>query len=101
MRTVNSRGWDPIRIFPTPLACPGLANGDAIPGRIPSSRNTVVELAAPSAFRQGRIKCLLVADHYAEAVRNASLTVLKARRARGESTHPFYWAGFVAAGDWR
>ena len=37
----------------------------------------------------------------AEAVRNASLTVLKARRAHGESTHPFYWAGFVAAGDWR
>jgi CHAT domain-containing protein/tetratricopeptide (TPR) repeat protein len=37
----------------------------------------------------------------AEAVRNASLTVLKARRERGESTHPFYWAGFVAAGDWR
>ena len=37
----------------------------------------------------------------AEAVRNASLTVLKSRRARGESSHPFYWAGFVAAGDWR
>jgi len=37
----------------------------------------------------------------AEAVRNASLTVLKSRRARRESTHPFYWAGFVAAGDWR
>jgi CHAT domain-containing protein len=37
----------------------------------------------------------------AEAVRNASLTVLKARRSRGESTHPFHWAGFVAAGDWR
>ncbi len=37
----------------------------------------------------------------AEAVRHASLAVLAARRARGESTHPFYWAGFVAAGDWR
>ena len=22
-------------------------------------------------------------------------------RARGQSTHPFYWAAFVAAGDWR
>ena len=21
--------------------------------------------------------------------------------ANGESTHPFYWASFVAAGDWR
>jgi len=37
----------------------------------------------------------------AEAVREASLTVLRDRRARGQSTHPFYWAGFVAAGDWR
>ncbi len=37
----------------------------------------------------------------AEAVREASLTVLRRRRAAGESTHPFYWAAFVAAGDWR
>jgi CHAT domain-containing protein len=36
-----------------------------------------------------------------EAVREASLSVLRSRRARGESTHPFYWAGFVAAGEWR
>ena len=26
---------------------------------------------------------------------------LSRRRAAGESTHPFYWAGFVASGDWR
>jgi CHAT domain-containing protein len=37
----------------------------------------------------------------ADAVRSASLTVLRARRAKGQSTHPFYWAAFVAAGDWR
>src|SRR5262249_49654260 len=37
----------------------------------------------------------------AEAVREAALTVLRARRAQGLSGHPFYWAGFVAAGDWR
>jgi CHAT domain-containing protein len=37
----------------------------------------------------------------AEAVRRASRTVLDERRARGESGHPYYWAGFVAAGDWR
>ena len=37
----------------------------------------------------------------ADAVRDASLAVLRARRARGQSTHPFYWAAFVAAGDWR
>ena len=36
----------------------------------------------------------------ADAVHHAHTTVLAARRARGESTHPFYWAGFVSAGDW-
>ena len=29
------------------------------------------------------------------------LTVLRDRRAAHQSTHPFYWAGFVATGDWR
>jgi CHAT domain-containing protein len=37
----------------------------------------------------------------ASAVREASLTLLRERRKRGLSTHPAYWAGFVAAGDWR
>jgi CHAT domain-containing protein/tetratricopeptide (TPR) repeat protein len=37
----------------------------------------------------------------AEAVRHASLTMLRDRRARGESTHPFFWASFVAAGDFK
>jgi tetratricopeptide (TPR) repeat protein/CHAT domain-containing protein len=37
----------------------------------------------------------------AEAVRRASLAVLRQRRARGMSTHPFFWGGFLAAGDWR
>jgi CHAT domain-containing protein len=37
----------------------------------------------------------------ADAVREASLAVLRQRRAKGLSTHPFYWAGFVASGDWR
>jgi CHAT domain-containing protein len=44
-------------------------------------------------FRQGL--------NTADAVREASLTVLRKRRARGQSVHPFYWAGFVASGDWR
>ena len=37
----------------------------------------------------------------ADAVHQASLSVLRDRRAKGLSTHPFYWAAFVAAGDWR
>jgi CHAT domain-containing protein/tetratricopeptide (TPR) repeat protein len=36
-----------------------------------------------------------------ESVRAASLTILRDRRARKQDTHPFYWAAFVAAGDWR
>lgn len=37
----------------------------------------------------------------ADAVHAASLGLLRERRAKGQSTHPFYWAAFVAAGDWR
>jgi CHAT domain-containing protein len=37
----------------------------------------------------------------AESERAADINRLRARRAAGKSTHPFYWAGFVATGDWR
>jgi len=36
----------------------------------------------------------------ADAVWNASRKLLLARRAAGESTHPWYWAGIVGAGGW-
>ncbi|MBI1897004.1 MAG: CHAT domain-containing protein, partial [Acidobacteria bacterium] len=36
-----------------------------------------------------------------EAVRGASLDLLRRRRDRGLSTHPLYWGSFVAVGDWR
>lgn len=36
-----------------------------------------------------------------EAWTRASRTELARRRAAGLSTHPFHWATFVAAGDWR
>ncbi len=36
----------------------------------------------------------------AECVRGASLRVLNARRDKSKSTHPFYWAGFVATGNY-
>lgn len=36
-----------------------------------------------------------------EAVRQASLTLLEARREAGKSTHPFHWGAFVGAGDRR
>jgi CHAT domain-containing protein len=42
-------------------------------------------------------------DHLdtAGAVQQASLSLLRDRKAKGSSTHPFYWAAFAAAGDWR
>jgi len=36
-----------------------------------------------------------------EAVRKANLRILSDRRAGGVDPHPFYWAAFVASGDWR
>jgi CHAT domain-containing protein/tetratricopeptide (TPR) repeat protein len=36
-----------------------------------------------------------------DAVREASLAVLRELRKNGEATHPFLWGAFVAAGDWR
>jgi CHAT domain-containing protein len=50
------------------------------------------------ALYQGRLQKGLST---AEAMHNASLSVLRERRARHQSTHPFYWAAFVAAGDWK
>jgi CHAT domain-containing protein len=37
----------------------------------------------------------------AGSVRAAQRAALRARRAAGKSTHPFYWAAFIASGDWR
>lgn len=37
----------------------------------------------------------------ADAVRAATLSLLAHRRAAHLSTHPLYWAGFLAAGEWR
>ena len=36
-----------------------------------------------------------------DAAREASRLALRAKRRAGQATHPFFWAGFVAAGDWR
>ena len=37
----------------------------------------------------------------AESLHRASLSILDQRRRAGRSDHPYYWGGFVAAGDWR
>ena len=61
-----------------------------------------VDDEATRAWMQGLYSARLIdgADT-ATAVRAAGNSVLEARRDAGESTHPFYWAAFVAAGDWR
>lgn len=50
------------------------------------------------ALYEGRLQRKL---DTATAVHEANLTMLRARRAKGQTTHPFFWAAFVAAGDWR
>lgn len=61
-----------------------------------------VDDAATSAWMEALYRARLQqAQDTVDAVAAADLAVLQARRARGESPHPFYWAGFVAAGDWR
>jgi CHAT domain-containing protein len=46
-------------------------------------------------------KRFLEEKNTAESVRDASMEVLLERRRKRESTHPFYWASFIASGDWR
>jgi CHAT domain-containing protein len=36
-----------------------------------------------------------------DAIAAAQRAALAVRRAAGQDTHPYWWAGFVAAGDWR
>ena len=36
-----------------------------------------------------------------EAVREAGLEILNKRRKHRDSTHPYYWGGFVASGAWQ
>ncbi len=36
-----------------------------------------------------------------DSMSDANRAMLQARRAAGATTHPYYWAGFVATGDWR
>ena len=48
-------------------------------------------------YHQRFVKGLSTVD----AVHAASLRLLRRRRAAGLDAHPFYWAGFVAVGEWR
>ena len=71
--------------------------------RLAGARTVINEPVAGGRFVDPRLDDRLVATSPAPAaaewVRAAGLSVLAQRRARGLSTHPFYWAGFIAAGD--
>jgi CHAT domain-containing protein len=60
-----------------------------------------VEDASARAWMKALYEARLAGLSTAEAVRQASLTVLQHRRQMQRSTRPFYWAAFVADGDWR
>ena len=57
--------------------------------------------AAARSWMRGLYRHRLDGLSTADAVRRASLDVIKERREAGLAAHPFYWAGFVATGDWR
>jgi CHAT domain-containing protein/tetratricopeptide (TPR) repeat protein len=72
--------------------------------RTAGARNVIMSLW-PVEDRSGRDYMRALYRHRlgrglptSQASRRAALDVLRARRARGASDHPFYWAPFVAAG---
>jgi CHAT domain-containing protein len=72
--------------------------------RIAGARNVILSLW-PVEDRAGREWMAALYRHRlrdrlstSEAVRRATLDVLESRRSRGSSTHPFYWAAFLATG---
>jgi CHAT domain-containing protein len=75
--------------------------------RLAGARTVIMSLwpvddAATSAWMEALYRARLQQSaDTVDAVAAADLAVLAARRGQGESVHPFYWAGFVASGDWR
>lgn len=60
-----------------------------------------VEDEATRAWMRSLYEARLASRSTADAVRDATLRILREQRRRGRTTHPFFWGGFVAAGDWR
>ena len=75
--------------------------------RLAGARTVVMSLwpiddAATAGWMESLYRARLVSHRdTVDAMAEANLATLAARRAKGESTHPFYWGGFVASGDWR
>ena len=61
-----------------------------------------IDDAATAEWMENLYRARLI-DHVgtADAIAAAEVSTLKERGRRGESTHPYYWAGFISSGDWR
>jgi CHAT domain-containing protein len=88
-----------------------LADGQGVLGlrrafQIAGARSTIMSLwrvqdDSARLWMSALYRARLGGRSTADAVRQASLERLEALREAGASTHPFFWAPFVAAGDWR
>jgi CHAT domain-containing protein len=74
--------------------------------RVAGARSVVMALWPVEDDVTGEFMRALYAERFerhattADAVWNSARKMLRERRAAGESTHPWYWAGFVGAGGW-
>ncbi|MBI5171115.1 MAG: CHAT domain-containing protein [Candidatus Eisenbacteria bacterium] len=78
----------------------GMRRAFALAGaRVVIASEWAVEDAATRRWMDALHGALARGEGTAEAMRDASVSVLRARRAARQSTHPFYWAAFTASGN--
>ena len=105
---LNLTGCDLVTLSACESGLGDLRNGDGVQGlrrafRLAGARSLVVSLfSVPDqetrtlmgAFYQG----LASGKSKADALHDASRATFQRRKAAGQSTHPFFWAGFVLVG---
>jgi len=60
-----------------------------------------IDDAATTGWMTTLYRARLQGQDTVDAMATAQLTTLADRRVQSLSAHPYFWAGFVAAGDWR
>lgn len=110
MLPLQNVGWVVLSACDTGVGT--IRNGEGVFGlrrafRVAGARTLIMSLwpvedRSTRAFMQALYEARLAdGASTAESVRRAMIRTLQSRRESGRSTLPFYWAGFVAAGDWR